>query len=151
MKNQYEFPCNIAQTLNIIGDKWSLLILHELAMGHNTYIEIRKGLEGIPTNLLSGRLKSLEADGLILSTLYVEHPPRYQYQLTAAGLDLEDVFNCLILWGEKHLHTCYKNLSHSLCGQHVELQYYCPECGRTVDRAELCVQASDNIQELQAL
>ena len=53
MKSSYNLPCNIAQTLNIIGDKWSLLIIHELAIGHNTYKEIQTGLTGIPTNLLS--------------------------------------------------------------------------------------------------
>ena len=63
MKNQYKYDCNIAQTLNIIGDKWSLLILHELSIGHNTYKAIQEGLEGIPTNLLSNRLKELEEDG----------------------------------------------------------------------------------------
>lgn len=140
MKNLYDMPCNIAQTLNIIGDKWSLLILHEMAMGHHTYAEIRKGLDGIPTNLLSGRLKSLEADGLITSTLYVEHPPRYQYQLTEAGQDLEDVLNCLVLWGEKHLSTCYKKLSHNVCGEPVEIRYFCPKCGKAVEKSELCVQ-----------
>ena len=57
MKSSYNLPCNIAQTLNIIGDKWSLLIIHELAIGHNTYKEIQTGLTGIPTNLLSTRLK----------------------------------------------------------------------------------------------
>ena len=55
MKSSYNLPCNIAQTLNIIGDKWSLLIIHELAIGHNTYKEIQNGLTGIPTNLLSTR------------------------------------------------------------------------------------------------
>ncbi len=142
MKNLYEMPCNIAQTLNIIGDKWSLLILHEMAAGRNTYAEIRKGLDGIPTNLLSARLKSLEADGLITSSLYVEHPPRYQYQLTEAGQDLEDVLNCLMLWGAKHLRTCYKELSHRDCGEPVEIQYYCPRCGKVVEKSELSVLSS---------
>ncbi|MDF2474251.1 MAG: hypothetical protein K0R21_2033, partial [Anaerocolumna sp.] len=60
MKNQYNLPCNIAQTLNIIGDKWTLLILRQLTTRHNTYKEIQEDLEGIPSNLLSERLKSLE-------------------------------------------------------------------------------------------
>ena len=70
MKNLYNLPCNIAQTLNIIGDKWTLLILRQLMMGYNTYTEILQRLEGIPTNLLSHRLKSLEEDELIGSELY---------------------------------------------------------------------------------
>lgn len=142
MKNPYDKPCNIAQTLNIIGDKWSLLIIHEMAAGRNTYAEIRKGLDGIPTNLLSARLKSLEADGLITSSLYVEHPPRYQYKLTEAGRDLQDVLNCLMLWGEKHLSACYKVLSHRECGEPVQIRYYCPQCRKVVEKSELCVNSS---------
>ncbi len=64
MSQQYPFQCNIAQALNIIGDKWSLLILHGIMSGHQTYKEIYNSLEGqIASNLLSSRLKALEADG----------------------------------------------------------------------------------------
>lgn len=137
MKNQYQLPCNIAQTLNLIGDRWSLLILHRLLMGCGTYKELQESLEGIPSNLLSDRLKALEADGLLKSRLYQEHPPRYRYELTPSGEDLQDVFNSLILWGERHLHTCYKRLVHQECGQRVVHQYFCPICGRPVDAGEL--------------
>ena len=97
MKNLYDLPCNIAQTLNIIGDKWTLLILRQIMIGHDTYSEILQNLEGIPTNLLSDRLKSLAEDELISSELYQEHPPRYRYILTKGGMDLNDVFNSIIL------------------------------------------------------
>ena len=94
MSQQYLFQCNIAQALNIIGDKWSLLILHGIMSGHQTYKEIYNSLEGqIASNLLSSRLKALEADGLISSDLYQKHPPRYRYTLTQAGEDLNIVFN----------------------------------------------------------
>lgn len=142
MKNQYQLPCNIAQTLNLIGDKWSLLILHRLLMGCGTYKELQESLEGIPTNLLSERLKTLEGDGLLQSRLYQEHPPRYQYELTPPGEDLSDVFNSLILWGEKHLHTCYKQLVHQPCGHRVIHQYYCAHCGKAVSAGDLALQES---------
>ena len=110
MRSNYNLPCNIAQTLNIIGDKWTLLILRQLANGNNTYKSILEKLEGIPSNLLSNRLKSLEKDSLIRPVLYQAHPPRYQYILTESGKDLTDVFNSLILWGEKHLKNVTKSL-----------------------------------------
>jgi len=60
MKNGYNIPCNIAQTLNLIGDKWTLLILHQLMIEHATYKDIQDSLSGIPTNLLADRLKSVQ-------------------------------------------------------------------------------------------
>ena len=79
MKKQYDLPCNIAQSLNLIGDKWTLLILHSVKCGHHTYKELQDALEGIPTNLLSKRLKDLCEDDLLKCSLYSQHPPRYQY------------------------------------------------------------------------
>lgn len=128
MKMLYNLPCNIAQTLNIIGDKWTLLILHKMFTGSETYKELLDNLEGIPTNLLSQRLKSLEVDELIERKLYQTHPPRYKYTLTNKGYDLENVFNSIILWGEKHLENCHKKLVHEKCGNGIELSYYCPHC-----------------------
>lgn len=133
MKQQYNINCNIAQTLNIIGDRWSLLILHQVFLGYKTYKEIQDELKGIPTNMLSERLKSLEADGLLHKSIYNTHPPRYEYTLTEKGFDLEDVFISLILWGEKHLDTCYKQLVHKDCNTRIEHMYYCPECKKTVN------------------
>jgi DNA-binding HxlR family transcriptional regulator len=132
MKNLYDLPCNIAQTLNIIGDKWTLLILRQLMMGHDTYTEIQQHLEGIPSNLLSDRLKSLVEDELITSELYQAHPPRYRYSLTESGMDLTDVFYSIILWGERNIKECHKQLIHSECGNKIELTYYCPKCNRTI-------------------
>ena len=144
MSHQYPFQCNIAQALNIIGDKWSLLILHGIMSGHQTYKEIYNSLEGqIASNLLSSRLKALEADGLISSDLYQKHPPRYRYTLTPAGEDLNIVFNSLVLWGEKHLTTCYKRLIHKNCNHTVETHYYCPHCQQTVAEDQLAVVAAE--------
>lgn len=148
MKYLYNLPCNIAQTLNIIGDKWTLLILRQIMMGRDTYKDIHDRLEGIPTNLLSDRLKSLEIDGLIEPQLYQNHPPRYRYLLSNSGKDLCDVFNSIILWGEKHLKKCYKQLSHKSCGHRVELQYYCSNCDKVIDREDISVlDVNNNISE----
>ena len=139
MKNLYNLPCNIAQTLNIIGDKWTLLILRQLLIGHATYKEILDNLEGIPSNLLSDRLKCLEMDELITASLYQSHPPRYRYILTESGKDLGDVFNSIILWGDKNLKKCHKQLTHTDCGHKIELQYYCSHCAMTINKEALSV------------
>lgn len=137
---QYNLNCNIAQTLNIIGDKWSLLILHQLFLGRETYKEILDNLEGIPTNLLSERLKTMEADKLIKRSIYQTHPPRYKYLLTQKGYDLEDVFYSLILWGQKYLNTCYKELVHEYCNTKIEHNYYCPKCLKSVSASEFNIK-----------
>lgn len=144
MKLQYNLPCNIAQTLNIIGDKWSLLIIHQLFVGNDTYKKIQDNLENIPTNLLSERLKSLEIDGILKKHIYQSHPPRYQYSLTEKGYDLEDVFNSIILWGEKYLNTCYKKLVHSKCNCSITQKYYCHKCNTYVDSSDLNVIDPNN-------
>lgn len=137
MKNLYDLPCNIAQTLNVIGDKWTLLIMRQIMAGHDTYSEIQANLKGIPSNLLSDRLKSLEADALLTVELYQQHPPRYRYLPTESGEDLADVFNSIIQWGHKHLKKCNKKLIHTSCGGKVEIRYYCPDCKKEINRNEL--------------
>ncbi|CAG7657479.1 winged helix-turn-helix transcriptional regulator [Paenibacillus allorhizosphaerae] len=133
MKERYDLPCNIAQTLNMIGDRWTLLILHDILVGRTTFNEIKKSLTGISSKILSDRLKHLEEHGLIVSSLYTDHPPRYKYTLTDSGKDLSHVFNAFIYWGEQHLAKCYKKLVHRSCKHEVEPAYYCPHCEKNVE------------------
>lgn len=133
MKDRYDLPCNIAQTLNIIGDRWTLLVMHEVLIGRDTFNEIKKALAGISSRLLSERLKFLEEAGLITSRLYSDHPPRYSYMATESGEALEHVFHALVLWGRDHLKKCYKKLVHASCGHEVQISYWCPHCEQQVD------------------
>lgn len=137
MKTKYDLPCNIAQSLNIIGDRWTLLIVHEIFKGHTTFNEIKRELSGISSNLLSDRLKHLEREGLIQSELYTEHPPRYRYTLTKSGEELEDVFNALIIWGHKHLQPCYKKLVDAETGDEVEIVYVNKKTGEIVNELKV--------------
>lgn len=140
MKHHYNLPCNVAQTLNVIGDKWSLLILHGILNGFETYKDIQDNLKGIPTNLLSERLKTLETHELLIRELYQTHPPRYKYKLTEKGLDLKDIIYSIILWGQKYLETCNKSLVHHDCNSNIEHNYYCPVCNKNIDINELKIQ-----------
>ncbi|MBN2984097.1 MULTISPECIES: winged helix-turn-helix transcriptional regulator [Cohnella] len=139
MKERYDLPCNIAQSLNVIGDRWTLLIIHEILVGRSTFNEIKKALDGLSSKLLSDRLKYLEEQGLVESALYSDHPPRYRYSLTPSGKDLDDVFYALIVWGKRHLQKCYKKLTHRSCGHEVRVSYRCDHCGREVEKADLAV------------
>ena len=137
MKKQYDLCCNIAQTLNIIGDKWTLLILHAVKEKKHTYKEIHESLPGIPTNLLSNRLKELCQDDLLQCELYSKHPPRYRYSLTVKSIDLDDIYNALIIWGDRHLDKSYKCISHDGCQGEIEIVYRCKECGEIINKEDL--------------
>ena len=139
MKKQYDIDCNIAQTLNLIGDKWTLLILHAVKVGFKTYKELQENLPGIPTNLLSNRLKTLCEVDLLDCELYSKHPPRYQYNLTDKSNDLDDIYNALIIWGDHHLQKSFKCLNHKDCDGNVRIVYVCEKCGKELSKDELLV------------
>lgn len=138
MKKQYDLPCNIAQSLNLIGDKWTLLILHAIQCGAHSYKEISDALPGIPTNLLSKRLKDLCNEELLVCHLYSQHPPRYQYDLTKSSQDLDDVYNAILIWGDRHLDKSFKCLKHN--GAPVRIAYIDEETGEILTAKDLCVE-----------
>ena len=142
-KNNYKLPCNIAQTLNIIGDRWTLLIIHEIMSGRNTFKELENSLAGIASNLLAVRLKSLKEDGIIKIQKYADHPVRYKYIITDKGRDLEDVFNTIILWGRKHLDVCYKKLISKDSGKEVEIGYYVKDERKLLNKSEIKIENID--------
>ena len=96
-------PCAVACTLDLVGDKWSLLVIRDLLRGNVTYGELQNSPEGIPTNILADRLKRLEAAGIIAKSAYQKHPVRYVYGLTKNGKALRDVLRALVRWGKKHI------------------------------------------------
>ena len=95
--------CPVARALDVIGEKWSLLILRDLLRkGPLRFQEIEAGLPGVAPNTLSARLKLLEAQGVIAARLYERHPPRYEYVLTEKGKSLGPVIKALYAWGTAH-------------------------------------------------
>jgi DNA-binding HxlR family transcriptional regulator len=95
--------CPIASTLDLVGDKWSLLVVRDLLYGKQTYGEILNSPEAIPTNILADRLKRLEQNGLVERTAYQDRPVRYAYRLSDKGKDLGSVLLALVAWGKKHI------------------------------------------------
>ena len=96
-------PCAVACTLDLVGDKWSLLVVRDLLRGNVTYGELQNSPEGIPTNILADRLKRLEEAGLVAKSAYQEHPVRFAYELTEKGKGLREVLLALVRWGKKHI------------------------------------------------
>ena len=95
--------CAIANSLDIVGDKWTLLVVRDLLHGKRTFGELVRSPERIPTNILAERLKRLEAAGIIVATAYQERPPRYAYTLTPKGRALGDVLLAFVRWGKQYI------------------------------------------------
>jgi len=93
--------CPIARTLDIVGDRWTLLVLRDISLGHTRYNELLESCSGISTNLLSERLKKLEERGFERA-FYSDHPPRVEYRRTAKGQDFGEVLRAMYRWGTKH-------------------------------------------------
>jgi DNA-binding HxlR family transcriptional regulator len=96
--------CPIANALDLLGDRWTLLVIRDLLfVGKRRFGEFLSSPEGIPTNILSDRLRRLEESGVVEKVPYQLRPARYEYQLTAKGGDLFPVLRALIQWATRHL------------------------------------------------
>ena len=102
MSRQYNQVCPVARTLDIIGDRWTLLIVRDLFLGRRRFSDLLTSLPGIPPKLLSGRLKRLEQRGLIERVVYSQYPLRAEYRLTGEGLTLAPVLEAMLNWGLEH-------------------------------------------------
>jgi DNA-binding HxlR family transcriptional regulator len=94
--------CPIADALELVGERWSLLVLREISFGVHRFSDIQVNT-GAPRETLALRLRTLEEAGIIERRRYSEHPPRDEYALTAAGQDLTPVLTALRQWGERHV------------------------------------------------
>jgi DNA-binding HxlR family transcriptional regulator len=88
--------------LDLVGDRWSLLVVRDLMRGKSRYAEFLESSESIPTNILADRLKRLQEGGIIRSRRYSHHPPRVEYRLTVKGEDLRPVMRAMVDWGVRH-------------------------------------------------
>jgi DNA-binding HxlR family transcriptional regulator len=103
MTRSYDQICPIASTLDIIGDRWTMLILRDLFLGASRYSELLRNSPGLPSKLLSDRLKKLEEHGLIERAVYSQHPLRAEYRLTVEGATLQPVLYAIAVWGLDHV------------------------------------------------
>lgn len=94
--------CPVARTLDIIGERWTILMLRDLLLkGPRRFQDFQESLSRVGPNTLSARLKAMEAHGLIVGKFYSEHPPRLEYHLTEKGKSLGPVLKALREWGER--------------------------------------------------
>jgi DNA-binding HxlR family transcriptional regulator len=95
--------CPVSCALDLLGDKWTLLLVRDLLLGKGTYSEFQKSPEGIPTNILASRLKRLQAEGILAREPYQQKPLRYRYKLTGKGRDLAPILLAMVDWSNRHI------------------------------------------------
>ena len=125
--------CSIQATLDIVGDRWSLLILRDLFRGVRRFSAMQHDL-GIARNMLADRLSRLTESGVVAKVPYQQRPIRYDYVLTPKGLDLSGSLLALMRWGDS---WCQDGdaptvLVHADCGTPLEVATRCPCCDETV-------------------
>jgi DNA-binding HxlR family transcriptional regulator len=125
--------CSLARTLEIVGERWTLLILRDAFLGHRRFDDFQERL-GVSRTVLAGRLLRLVEEEILTRERYQERPERYEYVLTQKGRDLWPALNALRAWGD-----AYETPSgpprlfvHEPCGMPIEGVAYCPHCATVV-------------------
>jgi DNA-binding HxlR family transcriptional regulator len=140
LKRTYENQvCSIAGTLELIGERWTLLILRDVFLGIRRFDDLQREL-GIARNVLRDRLNLLVEAGILEKHPYQERPPRFDYRLTEKGLDLWPVMHAMMSWGDKHALVeggPPTLIEHRDCGGHVDGDRVCEDCGAVVGAREV--------------
>ena len=91
--------CPVEMTLQLIGDKWKVLIIRDLLTGTKRFSELMRSVTGITQKVLTSNLRSMEADGLVNRKVYPQVPPKVEYPLTETGLSLKPILDSMVQWG----------------------------------------------------
>ncbi len=137
-------PCSIARALDAAGEWWTPLILRDVAYGIGRFREIQEDL-GISANVLSDRLETLVAEGLLETRVYQSRPERHEYRLTEKGLDLVPALLALMQWGDRWAWPDGSGpvrVLHRECGHDVRVEVRCPHCERALAPGELAAELS---------
>lgn len=125
-------PCSIAATLALVGEKWALLAVREIALGNRRFDAIVRNT-GAPRDRMASRLRALEAAGVVERRPYSERPPRFEYHLTEAGRELRPVLQVLREWGDRWaVDAPPAAFVHATCGHDLALAVTCRHCGEVV-------------------
>lgn len=125
----------LAAALARVGDRWSLLLVEALLDGPRRFGELSIAVTGIAPNILTDRLRRLEAERIVRATPYSERPPRFTYALSEEGQELAGVLRLLADWGSRGS-THAEPMRHVTCGTPVEARYWCPTCARPIDEPD---------------
>jgi len=124
------------EALQRIGNRWTLLLVEALLLGPRRFGELLDALDGLAPNILSSRLKALEAQGVVAARPYSQRPRRVDYALTASGAELAGALRLLAQWGAARSAAGAAPLHHATCGTAVDARWWCATCARVVDDDE---------------
>jgi DNA-binding HxlR family transcriptional regulator len=126
--------CSVARALEAVGDRWTMLVIRDAFHGIRRFEEFQERL-GVARNVLSDRLTRLVDDGILEKRLYQERPPRFEYRLTAKGVDLFPVLVSLMKWGDRHAPDAAGPpvvITHRDCGGEIDERLLCDRCGEPI-------------------
>lgn len=139
-KSLEHLDCVVASTIDVIGDRWTLLILRDVFFGVRRFDDFQKDLR-ISRNVLTDRLQQLVTQGILRTVPYQDNPPRHEYRLTAKGRDLFDVLLAVWRFGDTWEHSDTERTAiHTDCGQVTHMVPACAHCGGRLTRHNLRVQ-----------
>ncbi|WP_406436302.1 winged helix-turn-helix transcriptional regulator [Streptomyces sp. NBC_00631] len=131
--------CSIARALEVVGERWTLLVVRDALYGVRRYNDFLVHL-GIPRAVLSARLKALIEEGILEKRRYQESPPRDEYVVTERGIALWPTLRALALWGREHLmDRRLRYFRHADCGTELGPYGECPACGTVVPVADVVI------------
>jgi DNA-binding HxlR family transcriptional regulator len=123
--------CSIARALEVLGDRWTMLVIRDAFLGVRRFEDFQRDLE-VARNVLTDRLGRLVEEGVLERVRYQERPERFEYRLTAKGLDLWPVTMALLRWGDEHYRAAGgrpRVVRHRDCGGEVTRRLTCDRCG----------------------
>jgi DNA-binding HxlR family transcriptional regulator len=121
----------LAEALDRVGDRWTLLVIAALLDGPRRFGELQQELPGIAPNVLTHRLRQLDRDALVVARPYSDRPPRFDYELTESGHELAGVLRLLAGWGSRASGQ-ENEIRHGACGTPLEARWWCPTCEQPV-------------------
>ena len=131
LKRDYDQTCSVARSLEVLGERWTLLVIRDVFYGKRRFAAIQEDL-GVARNVLATRLARLVAEGILEKRPYQDRPTRYEYFLTEKGIDLWPVMITMMHWGDHWLATDEGPpvvIHHKQCGGEVDDRGYCERCG----------------------
>lgn len=140
--------CSVARSLEVIGERWTLLIIRDAYLGLTRFDQFHESL-GLSRNVLAARLQRLCDEGVLEQRLYQERPKRYEYHLTRKGMDLVPVIAMLVQWGDRY-YAPYgppRLLVHRGCNGDVTANLACAECGEHLTGDDIVTRAGPGARE----